>query len=83
MYNGWTDWETWVAVLWLNPDGETADELRDFVDELAHDLPNAGLVRDLIEGSIREINFEEIERAFEPEVEEDDDDFPIDDEEYN
>ena len=65
MYNGWTNWETWNTALWFAGDaGYSAQELREIVEELFSAIPQVGLARDLITNVIREINFEEISKAF-------------------
>ena len=68
MYNGWTNWETWITVTWAVYDGVfSADELRQEVEALFSAIPQVGLARDLIDGAVKEINFEEIAKTFEDE----------------
>lgn len=71
-YNGWSNFETWVTNLWLGDmladmadDGEkiTANYVQELVNEMASAATEEdanGLITDLLNGAIREINFHEI-----------------------
>lgn len=72
-YNGWTNYETWLAKLWLGDllaqhaehgADITADHVREIVDEMAFamcDGPDAsGLMNDLLNSALQEINYDEI-----------------------
>ena len=61
--NGWTNWETWVTVTFLEDlDGFAADEIQEIVEEILgeHD----GLLGDIVTAHIQEVDFEEIAAAF-------------------
>ena len=70
-YNGWTNWETWMINLHF--DGYFEDYrddqnlvqpevVKDVVEEIVFDLEgsNNPLISDLINGSLQEVNWEEI-----------------------
>lgn len=70
--NGWTNYETWLVNLWLGDslcmDAEdgidvTADYIRELVDGMAsaacEEAAN-GLIAILLNGAIREVDFDEI-----------------------
>lgn len=78
-YNGWTNKETWLVNLWLGDlltheqeDGEevTANYVREMVEEMAsaagEDGMN-GLITDLLNCALGEINYHEIAQHYEPE----------------
>ena len=86
-YNGWANFETWNAALWLSNDycdakhwneraedlaqtadgideltGKLADELETQFDDLAAELPVTGFFADVVNASLREVNWHEIAR---------------------
>tara|TARA_R100001369_G_scaffold73186_2_gene101703 strand:+ start:695 stop:991 length:297 start_codon:yes stop_codon:yes gene_type:complete len=74
-YNGWTNFETWTVSVWdyipyfvdsaydqeLKPEdidsGSIEDEFRDLVDS---DIPNSGIISDLVNLSLSKIDWREI-----------------------
>ena len=78
-YNGWTNWETWDAYLWMTNDeggynwfesvakkAADVDEAADAIKEGLLDqapLDNANLWTDFLSHEIDKINFEEIAAA--------------------
>ena len=81
MYNGWTNWETWVTVTHLEDidDHYEAGELRELIETGF----GIGLLEDLKEqfigNALDQVNYEEIARAFADEQEPDDENFPLED----
>ena len=78
-YNGWANWETWAANLWVGgyleecrADGVriSPDYVRYVVEEMlivdCQSLP--GLARDILHAAIEEINYREIASHFEEET---------------
>lgn len=72
-YNGWTNYETWLANLWLGDywqsvaeDGHTlsADALKDMLEEHVEDecgdLGDSCFTRDLLNGALGAINYREL-----------------------
>ena len=70
-YNGWTNYETWAAQMWLDSyiqglvhDKEevTARHLENYVDSLMDNIEwqSMGLFKDLIASAMGNINWEEI-----------------------
>ena len=78
-YSGWTNYETWNVALWMNNDQgeqeywiERAEELRD-VSDLANEMQSqyeentptvTGCYADLLNASIRSVNWYEIAEHF-------------------
>lgn len=90
-YNGWTNYETWLVGLWLDNDEGSHHECRaiarraaspftageaikDFIEE-CYDLPTTGLVADLVNSGLAQVDWREIGEHFAPdegeEIEED------------
>lgn len=78
-YNGWSNKETWLVNLWLgdlltqdqeNGGEVTADYVRDMVEEMAsaagEDDMN-GLITDLLNCALGEINYNELAQHYTPE----------------
>ena len=70
-YNGWTNWETWVASMWLDKyildtqyDGLRImpDDLEAHVDTLYDEAQDSlnGMFRDMLSACLHEINYQEI-----------------------
>lgn len=71
-YNGWYNYETWLANLWygdylqdLANEGEQldADMIETIVTEMladAGELPETGFAADLMNAALREVNWEEL-----------------------
>lgn len=79
-YNGWTNKETWLVNLWLGDyladmqdEGHsvTHDYIRDLVDDLCQ--AQAGLMSDLLNCALGEINYREIAEYYVTETEESED----------
>lgn len=71
-YNGWTNHETWTVNLWLANNGytpaadnirQTADEIKEFVNEFNPLANNASLYSDLLTTALQEVNWREIAEA--------------------
>lgn len=77
--NGWTNWETWLVGVWypdlqehfMGADFVDAQMVEDLVDEMTsrEDLPNNGLIRDLITAAWSRINWYEIATHIEEDLE--------------
>ena len=77
-YNGWTNKETWLVNLWLGDDfaqrseeGEiiTASFIREMVDDICETETKSVEGRflfDLLNCALGEINYDELERHYEP-----------------
>jgi hypothetical protein len=79
-YNGWTNKETWLVNLWLgdyfvelSEEGQIITEvfMRETVDEyVGHrfggDSVESGLLADMLNCALGEINYSELERHYEP-----------------
>ena len=78
-YNGWTNWETWLANLWIGNEYESysywkeAAEVNDTYDlsqmmkeHFEESIPEdcTGFFRDLINGELSSINWYEIAEQF-------------------
>ena len=69
-YNGWSNFETWQANLWLGEAGGFyGDDLaKDYLEECLFFMagaPVTGLAADIFNAWIREVNFAEISAALE------------------
>lgn len=72
MYNGWTNWETWLTNLHIldgltarDINGSrtvTADEVRDYVEEIIEigESQRVGIVADIIGGFMSEVDWREL-----------------------
>jgi len=85
-YNGWTNYETWNYKLWLDNNQPTYDAVRTLakkhndayelsiaLSKVAHDnapLLEASFYSDVLNASIREINFFEIAESYLEEIKE-------------
>ena len=85
-YNGWTNYETWNYKLWLDNNQETYDAVRTLakkhndafdlsieLSKVAHDnapLLEASFYSDVLNASIREVNFFEIAESYLEEIKE-------------
>jgi len=79
-YNGWTNYETWVAALWMQNDSGSCDYYAEITNEYDsvydlskalqdefeenNPLPESGVYADLMTAAISEINFYEIAEHF-------------------
>tara|TARA_R110000772_G_scaffold7665_1_gene25835 strand:+ start:673 stop:909 length:237 start_codon:yes stop_codon:yes gene_type:complete len=64
-YNGWTNFETWQAALWLDDAGsiEGDDLYKDFLEDYLFFMagrPETGLAADIFSAWLREVNLTEI-----------------------
>ncbi len=65
-YNGWTNFETWQAALWLDNDAgglAGADLYKDYLEDYLFFMagnPETGLAADIFNAWISEVNFTEI-----------------------
>jgi len=79
-YNGWSSYETWLVNVWIgdllaekcDDDGDdiTADYVQDMVEEIADGATKEGyngLMTDLLNAAVREINFNEIASHYQEE----------------
>lgn len=67
-YNGWSNRETWLVVVWFNPESiEDLDEAKDYLEDQYDNLPI--LMRDFV--NIQAINWNELREHFVEEDEED------------
>lgn len=69
-YNGWSNRETWLVNVWMNP--ESRDDVvmaRDYLEEQYDAMPD-GPLKDMIDLSV--INWDELESAFSTDDEETD-----------
>ena len=84
-YNGWTNYETWNAALWLDTDYyeeiaknvyEIAGALAEFIkrdqEELMPEMPQSGMFTDLLNKSFAEINWFEIAEHILEDIDEED-----------
>jgi len=72
-YNGWTNYPTWAAYLWLanDPDNErkllaaatTTATLRDYTRDIIEEAPLTGLPNDLLRWAFGLINWGELQAA--------------------
>ncbi len=85
-YNGWTNYETWNYKLWLDNNQATYDAVRTLakkhndafdlsieLSKVAHDnapLLEASFYSDVLNASIREVNFFEIAESYLEEIKE-------------
>jgi len=85
-YNGWTNYETWNYKLWLDNNQPTYDAVRTLakkhndayelsieLSKVAHDnapLLEASFYSDVLNASIREVNFLEIAESYLEEIKE-------------
>jgi len=85
-YNGWTNYETWNYKLWIDNNQATYDAVRTLakkhndayelsieLSKVAHDnapLLEASFYSDVLNASIREINFFEIAESYLEEIKE-------------
>ena len=85
-YNGWTNYETWNYKLWLDNNQPTYDAVRTLakkhndayelsieLSKVAHDnapLLEASFYSDVLNASIREVNFFEIAESYLEEIKE-------------
>ena len=85
-YNGWTNYETWNYKLWLDNNQATYDAVRTLakkyndayelsieLSKVAHDnapLLEASFYSDVLNASIREVNFFEIAKSYLEEIKE-------------
>ncbi len=80
-YNGWTNYETWLANLWLGEADQTEElerivrralwrdrgkVIREHVEEL-FEFPTTGLAADFINAAMSAVNWEEIAQHYETE----------------
>lgn len=73
-YNGWANKETWLVSLWLGDELQshkdenealTADYIEALVDDLATELHGqSGLMNDLLNTAMGEINYWELEKHY-------------------
>ena len=73
-YNGWSNKETWLVNVWLGDDlqahkddGEplTDDYIESIVDDMAAELEfDNGLLRDLLNTAMGEVNYWELEQHY-------------------
>lgn len=79
-YNGWTNYETWFAGLWLNEADfagrlesqrnltlcDVAQQVEDMIEVMTEETREAsnGLGADLLSAAIREININELARVY-------------------
>ena len=69
-YNGWTNRETWLVNVWGNPESRAdVQALREDLEAQYDELPN-GIIKDMLD--LGEINWEELEAAFDEEDEDED-----------
>ena len=63
-YNGWTNFETWQAKLWICEAGGLYDGMDEqLLEEFLHEMagtPETGLAADIFNDWIREVNLNEI-----------------------
>lgn len=75
MYNGWTNYETWLCNLWLDQyfqsyfenenleeieTGDLADRIGELIEELKPETENASFFSDLMNATISRINYYEL-----------------------
>lgn len=79
LYNGWTNYNTWLVNLWLDNDGskdywrEVAEEttltpqgLAEAIQEsIEENIPESGLFADLLNAAMQEVNWLEIAESIE------------------
>ena len=68
-FNGWTNYETWQANLWIGEAGGLYDDDMDaeMLEELLHEMvgaPETGLAADLFNAWVSEVNLTEIIEAY-------------------
>jgi len=72
-YNGWKNKETWLVALWLGgmfiSDQEDGIEVtQEYIKDIAGDLVDSakldGFLLDILNGSLYEIDYEEIAKAY-------------------
>lgn len=83
-YNGWTNWETWQVNLhfahWFTEENFTPEEIQEIVTtniQGATQMPDAGLLNDILNGFTGKVNWRELSDYYkydESEEEEDEDD---------
>ena len=88
-YNGFSNYETWLACLWMDEDGDywveeaknhrTATSLAEAIEEFWYNYKDEligknGLLADLINASFREIDWQEIALHIFPDEEEEEED---------
>ena len=85
-YNGWTNWETWNVVVWMENEPATADDFRDaslrgadaareYVETYVYELegaPTTGLVGDWVGMALQTIDWHEIAEHYEEDEENED-----------
>ena len=54
-YNGWTNYPTWAAKLWIDNDEGLSEEINDIIRDTPNDYPASGLVQSYLEDAAMDV----------------------------